>query len=191
MYRSITLFCLQRGIIGEKGFIVGDLLFQLPNIDIFFDYNLNSGKTETFLNNINVEKEIRGMEVSRYVSEVSKIKEVRQKLVQLQQKIANKKGVVMDGRDIGTVVLPNAELKIFLTSNKEIRAKRRHKELLEKGMNVSYDQIVHNIENRDYQDTHREEDPLRKADDAIEIDNSELSPEEQTQLVLDLAMERL
>jgi cytidylate kinase len=141
---------------------------------------------EMFLNNVNVENEIRSIEVSRLVSKIAEISEVRTKLVEQQQAMGKNKGIVMDGRDIGTVVFPGAELKLFMNATAHTRAKRRYDELVEKGQLVSYDEVLKNVQERDYIDTHREDSPLVKAQDAIEIDNSTLTKKEQFDLVLEL-----
>ncbi|MBN2485831.1 MAG: (d)CMP kinase [Bacteroidales bacterium] len=178
MYRSVSLFALQNKLAGNGHIDVNTLVRLLPEIRITFRQNAN-GKTCTFLNDVNVEDAIRGVEVSKLVSEVSKIKQVRQHLVALQQNMGKEKGIVMDGRDIGTVVFPNAEIKLFMTAGKPVRAQRRFDELRAKGFNVSLDEILRNIEERDYIDMNRKESPLRKAADAIELDNSNMGFEEQ------------
>lgn len=179
MYRAVTLYAMQTGIINNHSIDTEKLIKELQKIEITFIKNETNGKYETYLNGENVEDEIRSVEVSEYVSPVSKIKEVREKLVSLQRKLSGNKGVAMDGRDIGTVVFPNADLKIFMTASPEIRAKRRYDELVAKGINVDLHEILKNIESRDLQDSTREESPLKKADDAIELDNSNITPEEQ------------
>ena len=151
-----------------------------------FQFNPELGFAEMFLNDVNIENEIRTIEVSRLVSKIAEISEVRAKLVEQQQAMGNNKAVVMDGRDIGTVVFPNAELKLFMTASAHTRAKRRHDELIEKGQHVSYEDVLQNVQERDYIDTHRDDSPLVKAHDAIEIDNSTLTKKEQFDLVLDL-----
>jgi cytidylate kinase len=182
MYRAVTLYALRMGFVKDN-FVMRDMLVDaLPKIEIRFRYNSELKKSETLLNGENVENEIRGMEVSRYVSLVSLIKEVRSKLVALQKAIGEERGVVMDGRDIGTVVFPNAELKLFMTADKETRAQRRFEELKAKGAHVSMDDVMENIASRDFEDTHREENPLTQATDARVIDNSLLSMEEQFEL---------
>lgn len=186
MYRAVTLFAMQKGFIDENNFNVNDFVAELPNIHISFKFNNDLGFAEVYLNNVNVEKEIRTLKVSSLVSQVSAIPEVRYQLVKQQQQMGKDKGVVMDGRDIGTVVFPQAELKIFMNSSAETRAKRRYYELIEKGDEVSYEDVLHNVQERDYIDSHRKDSPLIKADDAIEIDNSNLTREQQFEKVLQL-----
>lgn len=183
MYRAVTLFALQNGIAnGELD--ENELISRLAEIEIRFEFNTSSGASDVFLNGDNVESEVRKMQVSDYVSPVAAVKEVRLKLVELQQKMGINKGVVMDGRDIGTVVFPNAELKIFMTANNEIRAKRRFEELQSKGEKPSLERVKANLEKRDFIDTNRKADPLRQASDARVLNNSDLSREEQLSLVL-------
>jgi cytidylate kinase len=179
MYRAVALYCLKKGIIINNNFDLNQVIKALNFIDIEFKFNRSAQKYETFLNSENVEEEIRSVEVSEVVSMISKIKQVREKILVLQRRIGEKKGIVMDGRDIGTVVFPEAELKIFMTADVDIRAKRRHDELTEKGLDVSLDEIKRNIEQRDNQDVNRKESPLAKAKDAIELDNSNMTVEEQ------------
>ncbi len=186
MYRAVTLFAMQNGFIDENDFNVNAFVAQLPNIHISFKFNNSLGFAEVYLNNVNVEKEIRTLKVSSFVSQVSAIPEVRYQLVKQQQQMGKDKGVVMDGRDIGTVVFPQAELKIFMNSSAETRAKRRYYELIEKGDEVSYEDVLHNVLERDYIDSNRKDSPLIKADDAIEIDNSNLTRDEQFEKVLQL-----
>ncbi|MFN3918000.1 MAG: (d)CMP kinase [Flavobacteriales bacterium] len=184
MYRAVTLYGVRNKWVSKEGVDRGGGVNALNEIDISFTYNQTTGKSETYLNGEHVEEEIRSVEISGLVSLVSQIKEVRQKLIAFQQKLGKNKGVVMDGRDIGTNVFPDAELKIFMTASLEVRTNRRFKELREKGMKVTIEQVEQNLSERDYQDTNRAENPLRKAEDAIVLDNSEMSPEEQFQLVL-------
>jgi cytidylate kinase len=188
MYRAATLHFLNNHVTLSNP---KDVLKNLENLEISFHVNLESGKQETYLNGINVEDEIRSMKVSGYVSEVSKIKEVRTALVAQQQSLGRKKGVVMDGRDISTVVFPQAELKVFMTADLNIRAERRQKELLEKGDMVALDKIVQNLAERDQIDSTRKESPLLKADDAVELDTSQLDFEEQVNQIVKLAKERI
>lgn len=178
MYRTVSLFALRNGFIENNRIKITELVRHLPGIQIEFKKN-DQGKVYTFLNGENVENEIRGVAVSNLVSEVSKIKEVRQFLVTRQQEIGKNKGVVMDGRDIGTVVFPEAEIKIFMTASSDVRAQRRFDELREKGLNVSFNEIKQNIEERDHSDLNRAESPLRQADDAHVLDNSYMTIEEQ------------
>ncbi|WP_136480961.1 (d)CMP kinase [Cognatitamlana onchidii] len=187
MYRSVTLYALEKGLISNDDFNREALIYQLPSINIHFKFNEILGFAEVYLNDVNVEKDIRTLKVSSFVSKVSAVSEVRQKLVEQQQKMGEQKGLVMDGRDIGTVVFPNAELKLFMKASAQTRAERRYKELIERGDDVSYEAVLKNVEERDYLDTHRRDSPLVKADDAIEIDNSYLSLEEQFNKVLKLA----
>ncbi len=178
MYRAVTLYGLRKGWIDEQGDIAVDTLLRaLPDIHITF--RLIGGQNSTFLNGENVEKEIRGIQVSQHVSRVSAIPEVRSHLVHQQQLIGKDKGVVMDGRDIGTVVFPHAELKIFMTADPKVRAERRFKELREKGSNVTFDEIYQNVVQRDYEDEHRAVAPLCKAGDAVLLDNSNMTPAQQ------------
>lgn len=182
MYRAVTLYCLRLGFIKDNYILRDELIEALPQIEIAFHFNPETRKSETLLNGENVENEIRNMEVSRHVSYVSLIKEVRRKLVALQQEIGKDKGIVMDGRDIGTAVFPDAELKIFMTADRETRAQRRFDELKRKGVEISMDDVMENISSRDFEDTHRDENPLVQAADARVIDNSLLSPEEQFEM---------
>ncbi|SIS92820.1 (d)CMP kinase [Belliella pelovolcani] len=188
MYRAATLHFLNNHTVLTNP---KDVKKGLDTLDISFQVNPNNQKQETYLNGLNVEEEIRTMRVSDYVSEVSKIKEVRQELVAQQQKLGSKKGVVMDGRDIGTVVFPDAELKIFMTAAIQIRAERRQKEILEKGELIELDKIINNLQERDRIDSSRAESPLIKAEDAIEIDTSYLDFENQVEQIVSLAKERL
>ncbi|WP_445381848.1 (d)CMP kinase [Robiginitalea sp. IMCC43444] len=174
MYRAITLYALEHDLLDPE-----KLLGKLTSIELHFDLNPENNKSEIHLNGKNVEKQIRSLEVSRKVSEISAIAEVRHKLVELQRSMGKEKGVVMDGRDIGTVVFPDADLKIFMTASPEIRANRRYKELLERGDSVSYEAVLQNVRHRDRLDSTREISPLKKADDAIEVDNSDMSLKEQ------------
>ena len=188
MYRAVTLYCLQNGLIKDDNTIDEERLKkELPNIHIHFELNPETGRPVTFLNDENVEAEIRGMEVSGLVSPVSAIGFLRKEMVKQQQEMSLKKGVVMDGRDIGTVVFPNAELKIFVTASPEIRAKRRVDELRGRGNNdTTYEEVLENIKYRDHHDRNRTESPLRKADDAIELDNSGINIEQQLQWAVDM-----
>ena len=188
MYRAVTLYCLQNNLINNDNTIdEAKLREQLPNIHIDFKLNPRTGKPDTYLNGENVEAEIRGMEVSSLVSPVSAIGFVRKEMVKQQQAMSLKKGVVMDGRDIGTVVFPNAELKIFVTASPELRAKRRVDELRGRGNNdTTYEEVLENIKYRDHHDRNRIESPLRKADDAIELDNSSINIEQQSQWAIEM-----
>ena len=191
MYRTVALFGLQNNLVGSDFVSQDALINQLENIKISFVFNADLGFAEVYLNEVNVEKKIRSLEVSNLVSKVAAISKVREKLVSEQQEMGLNKGIVMDGRDIGTVVFPNAELKIFMIASADTRAKRRFDELIEKGDDVSYEEIYKNVVERDQMDTTRADSPLVKADDAIEIDNSNLSKEEQFELILNLVQEKL
>ncbi len=179
MYRAVTLYAMQHNFISEDFFDRDKLISALDKIDLQFKFNASLGYAEMYLNDKNVENEIRSLEVSKFVSKVSEVSEVRRKLVKQQQQLGKNKGVVMDGRDIGTVVFPNAELKFFITASAEKRAQRRFKELIQKGDDVTFDEILKNVEYRDHIDSTRKDSPLIVANDAIEIDNSEMTLEEQ------------
>jgi cytidylate kinase len=187
MYRAVAFFAMQNHCISVDSFNKVELVNHLKNISLEFKFNNELGFAEMYLNGQNVEKEIRTIEVSAYVSKVAEVSEVRSKLVEQQQEMGKNKGIVMDGRDIGTVVFPDAELKIFMTASAATRAQRRFDELVQKGDAVTYEEVLKNVEERDYIDTHRKDSPLAMAEDAVEIDNSHLSREEQFQVVLDLA----
>lgn len=189
MYRAVALFAMQKGYISSSNFDKQALINDVPNIKLHFEFNADLGFAEMFLNDINVEKEIRTIEVSSFVSKVAEVSEVRAKLVEQQKEMGKNKAIVMDGRDIGTVVFPDAELKIFMTASAETRAQRRFDELQAKGDTVSYEDVLKNVQERDYIDTHRDDSPLIIAQDAIEIDNSYLSREEQFTAVLELVEE--
>jgi CMP/dCMP kinase len=191
MYRAVAYFAMQKNIISPSGFDKRALVAALPSIQLSFQFNAELGFAEMYLNNENVETQIRTIEVSSYVSKVAEVSEVRAKLVEQQQEMGKNKGIVMDGRDIGTVVFPDAELKIFMTASAETRAQRRFDELQAKGDQVSYEEVLKNVVERDYIDTHREDSPLIIADDAIEIDNSYLNKQEQFDIVLDLVNEAI
>jgi CMP/dCMP kinase len=186
MYRAVAFFAMQNGYISKEFFDVQSLINSLPFIKLVFKFNPDLGFAEMYLNDVNVEKEIRTIKVSNYVSKVAEIPEVRSKLVEHQKEMGKAKGIVMDGRDIGTVVFPEAELKIFMNASAHTRAERRFKELKEKGDRVTFDEVLKNIEERDYIDTHRDDSPLVKADDALEFDNSNISKQEQFEKVLKL-----
>jgi len=189
MYRAVTLYAMQHNLISEEYFFRERLIDALDNINLAFKFNPDLGFGEIYLNDVNVETEIRNMKVSRLVSKVAEIPEVRKKLVEQQQQMGINKSVVMDGRDIGTVVFPDAELKIFMTASAEKRAKRRFDEFLERGEQVTFDETLKNVEYRDHIDTTRKDSPLVKAQDAIEIDNSTLTRIEQFEKVYKLALE--
>lgn len=186
MYRAVAYFAMQHNLIGTDFFKKEALIEALSDIKLEFRFNSDLGFAEMYLNGDNVEKPIRTIEVSNFVSKVAAVSEVRAKLVEQQQEMGTNKAIVMDGRDIGTVVFPSAELKIFMTASAETRAQRRFDELQQKGDNVSYEEVLKNVVDRDYMDTHREDSPLVIADDAIEIDNSYLNKEEQFIAVLEL-----
>ncbi|WP_396187541.1 (d)CMP kinase [Flavobacterium sp.] len=184
MYRAVALFAMQNGYIGKDFFDIQSLINSLPFIKLVFKFNPDLGFAEMFLNDVNVEAAIRTIEVSSYVSKVAEISEVRSKLVEQQQEMGKNEGIVMDGRDIGTVVFPDADLKIFMTASPRTRAERRFKELQRKGDNVTFEEVLKNVEERDYIDTHRADSPLVKAKDAIEFDNSNITKQEQFERVL-------
>ncbi|WP_339794986.1 (d)CMP kinase [uncultured Imperialibacter sp.] len=188
MYRSVTLYFIDNHVSLTDPRAVSKALEQ---IDITFHYNAGKKVNEVYLNGLNVEKEIRGMEVSQKVSDVSAIKEVRNALVAQQRKMGKSKGVVMDGRDIGTVVFPDADLKIFMTADLYVRAERRQKELLGKGQLVELEEVIENLRSRDEIDTSRKESPLKKAANAIEIDTTHITFEEQIELITNLATSKL
>ncbi|UKN01785.1 (d)CMP kinase [Paracrocinitomix mangrovi] len=190
MYRAITLHLINHGILKDGHFIKEKVIEELNDIDIRFEYNREQKKSETYLNGVNVEKDIRTLAISKQVSAISAIAEVRTKLVKIQQMMGAAGGVVMDGRDIGTVVFPNAEVKLFMVASNDIRAQRRFLELHDKGENLTLEEVKKSIARRDHLDMNREISPLQKADDAIEIDNSELTEVEQFQLALKIIDEK-
>jgi len=184
MYRCVTLFALRHQLFTADGTVLEEQLREaMPQIEI--DQRLIDGKTTTFLNGENVEREIRNLEVSNHVSPIAAIPFVRTALVAQQQKMGREGGIVMDGRDIGTTVFPNAELKIFVTASAEVRAQRRYDELQQKGMPADYADILKNVQERDYIDSHREVSPLRQADDALLLDNSHMTIDEQNQWLME------
>jgi CMP/dCMP kinase len=191
MYRTVTLFCMRKGFV--SGGVTNNRLIinALPDIHIEFVYNPDLAEYETFLNSENVENEIRGVEVSANVSLISQIPQVRERMVELQRQIGMYRGIVMDGRDIGTVVFPDADLKIFMTASVEIRAKRRYDELTAKGVRVELEKIRENIVSRDITDENRDISPLRRADDAVLLDNSRMSVNEQMNWVMGLIYQKL
>ena len=189
MYRAVSLYCIQKGLMTNTDINVMELEKKIESIHIDFKANAE-GKSETYLNGINVEKDIRSLEVANGASRVSTLGFVRHELVRQQQLMGEKKGIVMDGRDIGTVVFPAAELKIFLTASPEIRAQRRLDEMVAKGETANLDEVLANVKERDDRDQNRAESPLRKADDAIVIDNSHLSREVQSMLLRTLSIEK-
>jgi cytidylate kinase len=186
MYRAVTLYCIENGLI-EDGEISTEILKEdLKRINISFKINAETGQPDTYLNAENVENKIRTMLVSSMVSQVSALDFVRSAMVEQQQKMGKEKGIVMDGRDIGTTVFPDAELKIFMTADTDVRTLRRMDELKSKGQYVEYDEVKKNLLERDYDDTHRKESPLIQAKDAIVLDNTELNKEEQLEYVIKL-----
>ena len=191
MYRTVTLFAMQNGLISASEFDAQGLIDALETIDISFIYNSTKGYADVYLNGSNVSDQIRSIEVSNLVSTVAALPQVRAKLVSIQQEIGKNKGVVMDGRDIGTVVFPNAELKLFVSCSATIRAERRYKELIVTGEQVTFEEVLDNIQKRDQLDTTRAVSPLVQASDAIAIDNSTMSPEEQFQLILNYAQQKI
>ena len=184
MYRAVTLYCLKHGLFQDDTLNTERLKAELPDLDIAFKLNHETGRPQTYLNGELVENDIRTLAVSAKVSIVAALGFVREAMVRLQQQMGREKGIVMDGRDIGTMVFPDAELKIFVTASPEIRARRRFDELQAKGEPGSYEEILHNVEERDRIDTNRTVSPLRKADDAIELDNSHLTIQEQKEWLL-------
>ncbi len=186
MYRAVTHFAIEKDFISAKNFNKKGLISQLDGVELGFKFNNDLGFAEMYLNGSNVEKKIRTMEVSSFVSQVATIPEVREQLVKQQQQMGEDKGVVMDGRDIGTVVFPEAELKIFMIASAEAKAERRYKELIERGDKVEYEEVLNNVKQRDHIDSTREDSPLLKAKDAIEIDSSNLTLEETFQSVMQL-----
>jgi cytidylate kinase len=191
MYRAVALYGMRMGYISATRFEKSKLVDCLPQIHLSFKKESPTSKAEMYLNGENVDREIRTMEVSELVSSVATISSVRRKLVEQQQRMGEGKGVVMDGRDIGTVVFPDAELKIFMTASADKRARRRYDELIKRGDSVTYTEVLENVIERDHIDTTREDSPLVKAQDAIEIDNSEMNLEDQFQIILQLAKDRI
>jgi cytidylate kinase len=191
MYRAVTLFALRNHLIADGVVNEQSLIELLPEIKIEFRYNPGKQKSDTYLNDENVEDEIRQLPVSQNVSPVATISEVRAEMVRQQQAMGKSKGIVMDGRDIGTVVFPDAELKLFVTASPEIRAQRRFDELTAKGETVSFEEILQNVQERDFIDSTRETSPLKKADDAVVLDNSCMTREEQMQWVVEKVQEKL
>lgn len=191
MYRAVALYAMEQGIISDEYFDKEKLISALPSLQLKFKKSDELGKAHIFLNRRDVENEIRKLEVSELVSPIATIPEVRAKLVAQQQEMGREKAVVMDGRDIGTVVFPEAELKIFMNASAHERAMRRYKELLERGDNIKFKDVLKNLEDRDRIDSTRQDSPLHKANDAIEINNSEMNIEDQFQMVLQLAKDRI
>ncbi|MFL2582554.1 MAG: (d)CMP kinase [Flavobacteriales bacterium] len=191
MFRAVALYCLRNGLIKEDGTKVYKIREFLDEFQVGFEFNENKGYGEVTLNGENVEEEIRSLTISRIVTKISGIKEVREKLLIIQKKIGSDKGVVLDGRDIGTVVFPDAELKIFMTAETTIRAERRLNELKGKGHKVTLEQVEDNLRLRDHDDTTREESPLKQAEDAVVIDNTNLTRRDQLSMIVALAKERM
>lgn len=179
MYRTVTLYCVRKKLVGNGFMDTRGIVFELGNIHIDFVFNPDLGEYETHLNSENVEQEIRSMEVTSHVSRISQIHEVRTRMVELQRQIGIFKGIVMDGRDIGTVVFPDADIKIFMTASVDIRARRRFDELRSKGISADYEEVKNGIIARDIADENRDISPLRRADDAVVLDNSRMSVSEQ------------
>lgn len=191
MYRAVAYYAMKEGLIDEKHFDKEGLISDLDKITLSFQFNHDLGYSEIFLNDENVESFIRSIEVSNMVSKVASISEIREKLVEQQQKMALDKGIVMDGRDIGTVVFPQAELKIFMTASAEKRAHRRYKEMIDNGVQIEYQSVLENVTSRDHLDTTRADSPLIKADDAIEIDNSDMTVAQTYSMAMKLVKQKL
>ena len=191
MYRAVTLYMMRNIFVSEGNLDKEAIIRHLPFVSLRFEYDEELGYGHMFLNNENVEKEIRYMEVSEQVSKVSAIPQVRKMLVDQQQEMGKSKGVVMDGRDIGTVVFPDAELKIFMTASTETRAQRRYDELKGRGDEVKFEEVLKNVKDRDFMDSTREDSPLRMADDAVEFDNSDLGLDEQFEKILKIAKDKI
>lgn len=188
MYRAVTLYAMRHLLINDSHFDIEGVKNRLRDIQLKFVSNGTTQKSDMFLNGENVEKQIRTLEVSRYVSKIATIKEVREKMVAMQKQMGLEKGIVMDGRDIGTVVFPNAELKLFMNATANARASRRYKELLDRGEKVTYEEVLQNVQERDKIDSTRETSPLTKAADAISLDNSDMGLEEQFERVHNYAL---
>lgn len=191
MYRAVTLYMMNKGILKDGAFIKKQVIDALDDINIEFRTSSSEKNADTFLNENNVEKQIRTSLISKNVSGISAVGKVRKKLVSLQQEMGEKGGVVMDGRDIGTVVFPNAEIKLFMTASNRVRAERRHQELLAKGENVSLEQVAKDLQRRDYLDMNREISPLKQAEEAIVIDNSQMNRKEQLDRAMEIIKERI
>jgi len=191
MYRAVTLYALEHDLIGEGFFKEEALITALPEILVSFELNTVENQADVLLNGVNVEKKIRTLKVSNYVSTIAAVSAVRRKLVEQQQELGKKGGLVMDGRDIGTVVFPEADFKFFMTASSQVRAERRYQELLKRGDQISYDEVLANVLKRDHLDSNRKDSPLLKAKDAIEIDNSNMSIQEQVVEMLKLIREDL
>ena len=191
MYRAVTLYMMRKLFVSEGNFDEEAIIRHLPFVSLQFKYNEDLGYGEMYLNEENVEKEIRYMEVSQQVSKVSAIPEVRKMLVEQQQEMGKEKGIVMDGRDIGTVVFPDAELKIFMTASTETRAQRRYDELKGRGDKVDFDEVLKNVKDRDFMDSTREDSPLIMAEDAVEFDNSNLGLDDQFDKILQIVKDKI
>jgi cytidylate kinase len=191
MYRAVTLFAIQNGCFKDQELNEACLLSKLHQINLTFKQNADAPLGEIYLNEQNVEKFIRSMEVSNKVSQVATLPDVRKKLVEIQQKMGENKGIVMDGRDIGTVVFPKAELKLFMTASAKIRAERRYQEIKKNQPSVSFEEVLANVQKRDQIDSTRTHSPLKMADDAIKIDNSDLTPKEQFEKIMSLVQQKL
>ena len=191
MYRAVTFYAMENGLIGKDYFNREALVSQLSSLQISFKFNKEKGFAEVYLNNENIEHYIRTLDVSKYVSLIAEVSEVRQQLVEQQKKFGKHKGVVMDGRDIGTVVFPDAELKLFMTASAEKRAKRRYDELLQRGEEVSYDAVLKNVQTRDFIDSNREDSPLTMAEGAVKVDNSNMTLEEQFDFVFNQSEQKI
>ena len=191
MYRAVTLYALRQGLFCDDGSIrAEELEAQMPDVNISFQLNSETGQPDTYLNGECVEREIRSIEVSNHVSPIATLPFVRTAMVAQQQLIGHDKGIVMDGRDIGTTVFPDAELKIFVTASAQVRAERRFKELQQKGMPADFDEILKNVQERDYIDSHREVSPLRQAPDALLLDNSHMTIDEQNEWLMERFKEK-
>lgn len=186
MYRAVTLFCMRNGLIIDGNIDIEALRSRMHEIQITFKVSLESGNSITILNNEDVEHEIRSLDVSKMVSKVAALDFVRNEMIEQQREMGKSKGIVMDGRDIGTTVFPDAEMKVFVTASAEVRAQRRYDELAARGDNPNFDEILENVQQRDHIDQTREISPLKKADDAILLDNSNLTREEQMDWLIDL-----
>lgn len=191
MYRAVSFYAHEKEYIDKESFKVEKLISDLDQINLEFKYNDALGYSEIYLNKRNIEKEIRSLEISNYVSKVAAVPEIRRKLVEQQQEMGLKKGIVMDGRDIGTVVFPEAELKIFMTASSEKRAHRRYKEMIDNGNDVTYVSVLENVNSRDFLDTTRKDSPLIKAQDAIEVDNSDLSVDDTFDVVYQYVQQKI
>ena len=192
MYRAVTLYALRHGMIDAEGRVDEQTLeASMDQVKVSFTFNAETRTPETCLNGENVEHDIRGMEVSAHVSAIAALPFVRRVMEAQQKAMGRDKGIVMDGRDVGTVLFPDAELKIFVTATAEVRARRRYNELKAKGMDADYDEILKNVQQRDYIDSHREVSPLRKADDALELDNSNITLQQQDEWLMQRYLERV